>query len=327
MIVKLSGGRSSARMLRLLLDDGRFVRGRDFAVFTNTGLEHNETLSFLAAIEREWDVNVVWLEYDYDENRMPKESFRVVNYETAARDGRPFWDAMTQGHCGIIPHTTSRKCTVKTKIAVSDRWQAAMGFDDPLIAIGYRKGEEARRARTNARDDDRRICYPLMDAGIDSAAVIEWWRRQSFDLRLPTIDGATLHGNCIGCHLKGTRKLLQIFHECPSRADFYIRLEAELERKRNQRECRWWLARETEDSAWRRIAAPEKWDDDKHRRDSDGQVWEHDGRWHRVSILPKLKYAELKEMAMNGNPKKWRARTGDIFLDSENSAVPCECGD
>ncbi len=328
LLVKLSGGRSSGRMLRLLLDDGRFVRGRDFAVFTNTGKEMPQTLDFLVKIEREWECPITWLEYDWNENRTPKESFRIVNYETAARDGRPFMEAMLASHCGVIPRVVNRVCTAKLKIAVSEKWTAAMGLEDPIVALGYRKGEEHRRARALAHGD-KRLIFPLMDAEIDNAGVIQWWRAAPFDLELPTIGGKTAHGNCDLCFLKSMRTTLDLISECPKRVDWWIALEDALTVRRNQRECRWWMDRESENSAWRKIPEPSEFDSNKHRRDAEGQVWLHDGRTHRVTLHQKYSYRELRDMVAKGVHKRIKQRPTDMFLDDPpaNMALPCECGD
>ena len=328
LIVKLSGGRSSGLMLRLLLDDGRFVRGRDFAVFTNTGAEHPATLDFLREIERRWEVPIVWLEYHRREDQSPRDSWRRVDYDSAARDGEPFFTAMTASHCGVIPHAVSRKCTAMLKVSVSDKWQKDNGISDPVIALGYRRGEEQRRARALSHGE-KRMVFPLMDAGIDNAGVIEWWRDKSdFDLGLPTIAGRTKHGNCTLCFMKSAQTIMELIAECPKRADFWIRLEDKLEEKRNDAACRWWLNREDPKSAWKKIRPPDTPDPEKHRQDSDGQWWEHDGRWHRVSILPHKTYRELAADAAAGiHLRGRRTRDADLFLDSPNPQMPCECGD
>ena len=332
IVVKLSGGRSSALMLRLLLDAGRLDFSRDKVVFTNTGAEHSATLDFVRDVGERWGVPVVWLEYWRDETGASgrKESYRIVNWDTAARKGEPFMSAMTSSHCAVIPKVTERVCTSKLKITPTEKYLRDVGIDDCVNALGYRKGEERRRARALARGDN--VICPLIDAGIDNAKVVEFWRAQEFDLALPVVGGRTIHGNCVLCFMKGAGEIMRLIKECPDRADFWIKLEDELERKRNQPECRWFMKRgEGEDGgAWSKCPPP-KSRTSYHRQDGDGQWWKHDGRRHRVSILSAANYRELKEGAMRGDYLRMAQRNdkkhGDLFLDSPNPQMPCECGD
>ncbi len=62
-VVNVSGGRSSAYMLKQVLDahDG-VLPPRCEAVFANTGRERPETLDFVAALTEQWGVPVTWTE-------------------------------------------------------------------------------------------------------------------------------------------------------------------------------------------------------------------------------------------------------------------------
>lgn len=332
LVVKLSGGRSSAMMLRLLLDAGRLDFARDKVIFTNTGAEHPGTLDFVRDIGLRWDVPVVWLEYFRDEEMESgrKESYRVVDWASASRKGEPFMSAMTSSHCAVIPKTTERVCTSKLKITPTEKYLSDAGVDDYVSALGYRKGEERRRSRALGRGDN--IICPLMEAGIDNARVIEFWRAQDFNLSLPTVGGRTIHGNCVLCFMKGRGEIMRLINECPTRADFWIALEDALEEKRNQPECRWWLNRgnDSPHNAWKKCEPPDE-PTEYHRQDGDGQWWVHDGRWHKVSILQGITYREMKEGAARGDylrlPQRNDKKHGDLFLDDPNPSMPCECGD
>ena len=64
---------------------------------------------------------------------------------------------------------------------------------------------------------------PLADAGVREADVIEWWKKQPFDLGIPSYAG-----NCDLCYLKGRAKLIRIIREDPSLADWWIEQEAKV---------------------------------------------------------------------------------------------------
>lgn len=64
---------------------------------------------------------------------------------------------------------------------------------------------------------------PLADAAVREAKVFDWWKRQPFDLAIPSYAG-----NCDLCHLKGRAKLIRLIREDPARADWWIAQEAKV---------------------------------------------------------------------------------------------------
>ena len=73
-------------------------------------------------------------------------------------------------------------------------------------------------SRTGAR-----AVLPLADAGVREADVLDWWKRQPFDLGIPSYAG-----NCTACFLKGRAKLIRLIREEPSIADWWIKQEAKV---------------------------------------------------------------------------------------------------
>ena len=81
-VLNVSGGRTSALMLRRVLDAHGGALPRDvYAVTCNTGDEREETLRFLSEIERRWCA-LVWLERD----ATSPGKVREVSFETASRN-------------------------------------------------------------------------------------------------------------------------------------------------------------------------------------------------------------------------------------------------
>ena len=123
-VVNVSGGRSSAYLLRKVLDaHGARLPDRTEAVFANTGRERAETLDFVAAMGERWNVPITWLEFDYRPDRTPKYSARIVSRDTAALDGEPFTALLDSG--AWLPSMTARICTAELKVSTIDRhlWQ------------------------------------------------------------------------------------------------------------------------------------------------------------------------------------------------------------
>lgn len=201
-VISFSGGRTSAMMLRLILDahDGK-LPDDVHVLFANTGKEMPETLDFVRECEVRWDVPITWLEYvDHDE---PQQRWREVTYETASRNGEPFEALIARKQ--YLPNPVTRFCTAELKIRVMKLYaQQVLGFDDWEVVIGFRADEQRRVAKLSLPDKEPfSRSAPLARMGITKREVGEFWRAQPFDLRLPNMNGTTMHGNCDLCFLKG----------------------------------------------------------------------------------------------------------------------------
>nr|WP_281378840.1 phosphoadenosine phosphosulfate reductase family protein [Azospirillum oleiclasticum] len=224
-VVSFSGGRSSAYMMRKMLDAfGCSLPDWITVCFANTGLEHAETLDFVRRCEEEWGVNVHWLEYDPD---APHRT-RIVDYHSASRNGEPF-AALNQKRT-YLPNVVSRYCTVELKVRrIMMFAKHTLGLSRWYSVVGLRADEPRRVERQLRRAAERRDegipVMPMADAGINKADVARFWAGNSFDLKLPAVEGATLLGNCVGCYLKGKRKLVDIFRQYPQAANWWIEQE------------------------------------------------------------------------------------------------------
>ena len=105
-LVSFSGGRTSAFMLKRILDAHGGTLPPDIQVcFANTGRELEETLSFVEECSRRWAVPITWLEYD---PAAPHHT-RIVTHATASRDGEPFRAVIAAR--GFLPNPVTRFCT------------------------------------------------------------------------------------------------------------------------------------------------------------------------------------------------------------------------
>lgn len=66
-VVSLSGGRSSAYLLMMMINGGFGSRKNDFVSFQNTGKEDETCYQFVRNIEVETGIPVIWLEYSLSE--------------------------------------------------------------------------------------------------------------------------------------------------------------------------------------------------------------------------------------------------------------------
>ena len=108
-LISFSGGRTSAFMLKQILDAHGGTLPVDVRVcFANTGREMPETLDFVEECSQRWSVPIVWLEYDLD---APHHT-RIVDHATASRNGEPFRAAIANR--GFLPNPVTRFCTTET---------------------------------------------------------------------------------------------------------------------------------------------------------------------------------------------------------------------
>ena len=218
-VVSVSGGRTSAYMLRRVLDaySGR-LPSDVHAVFANTGEEDPRTLDFVRDLSVRWGAAIVWVEYDSD----APGRWREVEYETASRRGEPFADLIARKR--HLPNGRMRFCTQDLKLLPMRAFMAAQGYgDDWTNVVGLRADEPARVATLRARDSAWDIACPLYDAGATKAEVLGWWKAQDFDLQTPA------HmGNCVGCFLKGRSIRDRAAREAPEAFERWAALESQI---------------------------------------------------------------------------------------------------
>jgi 3'-phosphoadenosine 5'-phosphosulfate sulfotransferase (PAPS reductase)/FAD synthetase len=227
--ISFSGGRTSAYMLwRVLQSYGGVLPDETIVHFANTGKEDEATLKFIQACSDNWNVPITWLEYQHEEP-----FFKVVDFQTASRNGEPFEDLIRNGSRKYLPNPMTRYCTVDLKIKVAQRYLFSIGWTEWDNLVGIR-ADEARRVakiRANPSSGNKGITrfMPLAEAGITKETVGDFWRNQSFDLELPNINGVTYHGNCDLCFLKGGSQVLSLITEKPERAIWWVKMEALIE--------------------------------------------------------------------------------------------------
>ena len=218
-VVSFSGGRTSGFMLwQIVQAHGGTLPDYVKVCFANTGLEHPATLDFVQAVSDNI-TPVTWIEYVNSEEG--KNTYKVVDYKTASRNGEPMEAIITKR--AIPPNVVSRYCTAETKIRPIAKYiKELTGWRTWTDLIGLR-ADEPRRVHRLKSDGNREILCPMYHAGHRLKDVLDFWASMPFDLDLPYKDNS--YGNCVCCFLKSTPKILRILAEEPSQADFWIRME------------------------------------------------------------------------------------------------------
>jgi 3'-phosphoadenosine 5'-phosphosulfate sulfotransferase (PAPS reductase)/FAD synthetase len=223
--ISFSGGRTSAYMLwRVLQAGGGVLPSQAIVCFANTGKEDEATLRFVQDCSERWNVPIVWLEYQAAEETADR--WRLVDFETASRNGEPF-EALIRSR-NFLPNPVARFCTVELKVRAIHRYLKTIGWTEWDSMLGIRADEPRRLAKIGNQDYGKHEekCAPLGKAGITKEDVGAFWRSQPFDLGLPNNNGVTMHGNCDLCFLKGGAQVLSLIAEKPERAIWWAKMEA-----------------------------------------------------------------------------------------------------
>lgn len=217
-LISFSGGRTSAYMLRQILDARGGKLAPDVVVtFANTGRERPETLDFVAECGARWDVPITWLEWRPGEHG---QRFEIVSHNSASRNGEPFAELIASK--AMLPNPMLRYCTIELKIRVMRDYARSLGWDHWTNIVGLRADEPGRVGRAVAQHKERWVnrC-PLSDAAVTERDVLAFWKRQPFDLRLKSYEG-----NCDLCFLKSAGKITRIMRERPDLVGWWVEQEA-----------------------------------------------------------------------------------------------------
>lgn len=212
--ISFSGGRTSAFMLKKILDANNGLPNNCYVCFANTGKEDEATLKFIKDIEDNWNVKIIWLEFNNNSNN----GFDIVNYETASRKGEPFERLIK--YKNMLPNVFMRFCTQELKVKIIRNYLKSINadVDDRSHYVGIRADEPRRLAKVGID-----MC-PLARDGITEHHIGEFWSKNNFDLNLPKV-GLNILSNCDLCFLKGDKILAAIIKDKPSRATWWIEME------------------------------------------------------------------------------------------------------
>ena len=213
--ISFSGGRTSAYMLWRILQANEHLPNDVKVCFANTGKEDESTLQFIHDCEKNWNVDIVWLEFDDSETK-----FKIVNFDTASRNGEPFEKLITKRK--YLPNPVARFCTGELKILTIDRYFKSLGINEYTTAVGIRADEQRRAAKMINK------LTPLITAGITQADIQNFWNTNTFNLKLPFNNGITPLGNCDLCFLKGGNQIVSLIADKPQRAVWWAQMETKI---------------------------------------------------------------------------------------------------
>ncbi len=207
-IINFSGGRSSALMTIL-----EYNPETDYVLFCDTGREHPKTYKFIIDFEAHEGIPIIKIG--------GKKGEAVV--EMGSKD---YFGEMLEGYNHKqIPNMAKRFCTIDLKIKPARRWARRNIGMRYVNMIGFRSDEHKRKADQHYKQVP--IAYPLMERGINKAAVNEYWNEKPYRLEMPSI-----LGNCTLCFMKGKNAIISILKQFPELADKYIQDESEAKKSK-----------------------------------------------------------------------------------------------
>lgn len=218
ILISFSGGRTSAFMAKLLLEHPWFRDHEKVVCFANTGKEYSETLDFVNECDKQWNLNVVWLEAEVTPEKGKGTTYRIVDYENASRKGEPFEAVIAKYG---IPNKQFPHCTRELKQVPIRKYMQSLGYREWITAVGIRADEPHR---INHGNDSNFInpFFPLNDiVKVDEAFIRNWWEKQEFDLNLKDYQS-----NCDLCWKKSKRKRLTLIAEDDNVAEWWHKMEA-----------------------------------------------------------------------------------------------------
>jgi len=186
-------------------------------VILNTGKEREESLVFADRCDKEFGLNLIWLEAVVKEGKGNGTGYKIVSFETASRNGEPFESML--GKYYLPNNAAGMNCTRELKQRPIDSYlrDNYKGLDIKRI-IGIR-ADEAHRKSIHAEKEG--FIYPFCDeVPIDSKNIRKFWSQMPFDLELKDYEG-----NCDLCFKKSLKKRLTIINENPKIADWWQKME------------------------------------------------------------------------------------------------------
>lgn len=214
-VCMFSSGRTSAILAKHLKENPHKYPNVIY-VFLNTGRELENSLVFADKCDKEFGLNLIWLEAKINNEKGKGTSYKIVDFKTASRKGEPFEEMLKKYP---LPNNMASNCTRELKQRPIDAYlRDNFKGIDIIRAIGIR-ADEAHRKSIHAKEEN--IIYPLCDElPMNQRMVREFWEKQSFDLGLKDYEG-----NCDLCFKKSLKKRLTIIKENPSIAEWWQRME------------------------------------------------------------------------------------------------------
>ena len=210
IITNTSGGKSSmAQAVIIKRDYGH--KYNQICLFANTGMENEETLEFLNKCDKEYGLNIIWLEavvHGHNEGN----TYRITNFKDAYRIEQ-YKDPLHPFHAHVkkngIPNATYPQCSDRLKEHVIELYKKDNGLKGVKQALGMRIDEENRATRKSVRDS-----LDLLGVGYRLFRVSGWARSLHVTENANFGRLTPLQVKDLGSYIKKLKKYNLVFPMC-----------------------------------------------------------------------------------------------------------------
>ena len=214
LCVTVSGGETSMYAALWIRDNLKADCNVTF-VFANTGEENEQTLEFVDKCARHYSLPIVWVEAVINPEVGKGTRHKIVNFETASRQGEPFYPLCKKYG---LPNPNFFHCTRELKEAPIKSYCKSLGWESWYTSIGIRSDE---LDRVSPKYKEQQKYYPLaFDNPKTKPQINNFWASEPFRLQLKGYQG-----NCKTCYKKREKKLLAIAQESPEKFQTFKCLE------------------------------------------------------------------------------------------------------
>lgn len=204
LLVSVSNGRSSAYMAKMLKEHSADDLELMF-VCAGPSREHEDSLRFMRAVDRHFDLGIVYVEAVVHHGERIASTHAVVGENSLCMDGSIYEEVIKKYG---LPNKTFPHCTRELKINPIHSYAESVWGKDYWTALGIRADEPERISPTA---EAQRIIYPLVNMwSTDKPAVLEYFRQFPWDLQIEEE-----LGNCVDCFKKSDKKLNAAYHKNP----------------------------------------------------------------------------------------------------------------
>lgn len=191
-VVSFSGGRTSAYLCHLMVE--QFGRENVDFIFMDTGFEHPATYDFVKEVDTAFGLNLICLRGDFSRPLGNGVGFSVVDINQCKQDFVPFSNMMKKYG---VPYIGGMFCTDRMKLQPFKKYcDDKYGKGNYETWLGIRSDEQKRLTPKDG------IRYLAEISDFEKQDVLDWWKKQSFDLQIDE-----WLGNCVFCPKKSNLKL------------------------------------------------------------------------------------------------------------------------
>ena len=167
-IAMCSGGRTSMFLAKYIKENANYKN--KLFVFLNTGKEREETLIFVDKCDKEWQLNVIWLEANIKSEKGKGTTYKIVDFKTASRNGEPFEEMLSKYP---MPNNMASNCTRELKQRPIEAYIRDNCKEYGVYRIVGIRADESHRKSVHAEKE--KLIYPLCDEiKVDSKFIRDW---------------------------------------------------------------------------------------------------------------------------------------------------------